>query len=501
MRLVAKFQFTTKSEGDTVAQAVNGTLDKWCARKFIRSDDGSTVIRHSGAPAVYERVSDEIDGQRCDTFSILEPIDDGHLQTDVNVLVDAERTAFRCRISIATDGGMIPADVSLRPPRFVREVVGLGLPWTLGVAGERVFARDFPVDVDDVTELEALMDAPQRRLPIIIVSELDGETLAGDVHERLSQDLCGLAHTVRLSREASWELTRRRGREWSCYNGAIRLLWPFRSNSYDHRAHPLWTIDNLLRVDTAVQARNRLRGIIGGWILEASTFVADDPIFHDFEVAKLRRAADEVRAAAKEDGDMKGLADAYAKENDALRSRVDEQDKEIATLRKNIEALNIALRSAPSASEAETDEAPPQTIAEAVAAARTKLAGRVLIASETDADIEDLNPSAGPPDKILRYLLTLGDLADALAKGPIGQSVPIWLRERNVECSTDSETAKTSEKGKRFRNRVVEGENVECEFHAKPAEGVSPDLCARIYFATGTEAPFVKVGYIGRHTA
>ena len=52
----------------------------------------------------------------------------------------------------------------------------------------------------------------------------------------------------------------------------------------------------------------------------------------------------------------------------------------------------------------------------------------------------------------------------------------------------------------RDRNQVVKGENVECEFHAKPAEGVSPDLCARIYFATGTEAPFVKVGYIGRHT-
>ena len=501
MRLVAKFQFTAKSEDDGVAQAVNGVLDKWSSRKFDRKDDGSVVIRRSGAPAAFERSSDEIDGKRRDTFTILEPIDGGDLQTDIDVLANAERTAFRCRISVATDGGIIPTGFPLRPPRFVREIVGLGMPWTIGVAGERVFARDFPIDVEDVPELEELMAAPQRRLPIVIVSELDGETLAGDIQERLSQDLCGLAHTVRLSHEAGWELTRSRGREWSCYNGAIRLLWPFRSNSHDHRAHPLWTPDNLLRVDTAVQARDRLRGIIGGRILEASTFVADDPAFHDFEVAKLRRAADQVRAAAKGDGDMNALADAYATENDALRARVDAQDREIATLQGNIEALTIALRSAPSAGEAEADEAPPQTIGEAVASARTKLAGRVVIANETDADIEDLNPSAGPPDKILRYLLTLGDLADALSQGPLGQSIPIWLRERNVECSGDSETAKTSDKGKRFRNRIVEGESVECEFHAKPAEGVSPDLCARIYFATGTEAPFVKVGYIGRHSA
>lgn len=57
----------------------------------------------------------------------------------------------------------------------------------------------------------------------------------------------------------------------------------------------------------------------------------------------------------------------------------------------------------------------------------------------------------------------------------------------------------SSEKGKRLRNRVIEGESVECEFHAKPTEGVPPDLCARIYFATGTQSPFVKMGYIGRH--
>jgi hypothetical protein len=56
-------------------------------------------------------------------------------------------------------------------------------------------------------------------------------------------------------------------------------------------------------------------------------------------------------------------------------------------------------------------------------------------------------------------------------------------------------------KGKRFRNRAVEGEGVESEFHAKRAEGVSPDLCARIYFETDTEARSMKVGYMGRHSA
>ncbi|WP_145206660.1 hypothetical protein [Sphingobium sp. B2] len=113
MRLVAKFQFTTKSEDDGVAQAVNDVLDKWSVRKFDRKYDGSVVIRRSGAPAAFKRSSDEIEGKRRDTFTILEPIEGGDLQTDIDVLADAERTAFRCRISVATDGGIISAPISV----------------------------------------------------------------------------------------------------------------------------------------------------------------------------------------------------------------------------------------------------------------------------------------------------------------------------------------------------------------------------------------------------
>ena len=66
---------------------------------------------------------------------------------------------------------------------------------------------------------------------------------------------------------------------------------------------------------------------------------------------------------------------------------------------------------------------------------------------------------------------------------------------------SDRYDRQTQRKGNRFPNRVVEVKSVEVEFHDKPVEGVSPDLCARIDFATGTDSPFVKVGYIGGHSA
>lgn len=502
MRVVAKVQLTAVSEGSDARQSAIEVLDRWRARKFTTTSDGDHVIRLSGARAELDQQSDTIDGRHLTIMSVLEPLEGGSLQTDIHFLTAEGRTAFRCVLRVGSDVGIAPAEVSIRPPRFVREIVALPFAWTVGRGGERVFAQCFPVDTDDVTALEELMVSPVRRLPMVIVSELDGETLAGDLHERLGQDLCGLAHVVRLSTEASWALTRSHGREWSCYNGAVRLLWPFRANRHDFRAHPLWTYDQMVdRFETAVEAREHLRSALASRIVEASTFVSDDPGFDDFQTAKVREAADRTRAIAAQDEDFVKLADLYAVENTALRARVDEQRADIERLEQNVESLVLSLRSSQATAADQQNDAPPQTIAEAVATARQTMSNQIVIARETDTAIADLNPAAGPPDKILRYLIELGKLADALAAGPLGLSIPIWLRNNGVDCSVESETSKGNVDAKRFRHRLIDGELTECEYHAKPSNSVSPDMCVRIYFTTALSAPLVRVGYIGRHAA
>lgn len=270
------------------------------------------------------------------------------------------------------------------------------------------------------------------------------------------------------------------------------------------RAHPLWTMDRLVsQVDDEAVARNRLRHDISRRILEASTYVPDDSVFAEFTKLHERHLADEARAAASSSPERS--KEEYEEQIAAQRAEIDRKDAEIRTLNDNIESLSMALRSMRPAEDTGSDEQPatdvaePQSVAEAVETARRELAGRVEIATETDADVAGLNSEAGPPEKILRYLRTLGELADQLEEGPLGQSVPIWLRTRGVDCSGESETSKNSEAGKRFRTRRVNGREVECEFHAKPSEGTSPDRCARIYFATSPTKPHVLVGYIGRH--
>lgn len=498
MRTVARFQFRSDDPAQTAADDIANIIENWAGRKFKRRDEASVEIAASGRQALFDQESDSVDNTSRKSFSLLEPVAGGHLQTNIQVLQSPTFVAFRATLSLGAEGGLAQPKVQIRSPRFVREVIKVGLPWRSGSGGERVFAQAFDVQRDEIDDLQALIASEQRRLPLVLVSEFHGQTLAGDLHEQIASDVCGLAHTVRLNNDAAWELTNRLGKEWSCYNGAVRLFWPFKFNRDNFRTHPLWTLDRITsRTNDPIEARDSFRNMLSRRLIEASTYVADEPAFAAFEETKFQHEVDEARRNSVAGGDFVALADSYAKENDALRKRVTEQEAQISTLQSNVESLTIALRSVPAeeSDSASATEAPPQSVGEAVATARRELVGRVAIATETDDDIAALNAAAGPPEKLLRYLRTLGELSDALESGePLGLSVPIWLRERGIDCSGDSETAKS-----RRRPLLIDGQEVDCEFHAKPSDGVSPDLCARVHFGIVDVAPRVRIGYIGRH--
>lgn len=502
MRVVAKVQFT--SEGASSRSDAAYAIERWSDAKFIRHADGSLTITRSGTNALFERVDEDVAGHGLTHFSILEPIESGNLQTDVRIVQTPNRTAVSTVLSLGSDFGITPIRIALRAPKFIRTTVDSLQIWTVGVGGERVFSSYVTAREDNLDDLQALVEFEHRRLPIVLISEYDGRTLAGNLHGLLASDLCGLAHVVRLETSGALELTKRWGAEWSCYNGAVRLMWPMRGSRGDPRAHPLWTRDRIMaRAEDEAVARDRLRNDIGRRVLEASTYVPDDSAFADFAKLAAREAADRARAAAA--GSPKRLKESYEQQIADQRAEIDRKDVEIKNLNDNIQSLSFALRTIQpadhmcSSEQLQSTVAEPQSVAEAVETARQELVGRVEIASEIDADIAELNPEAGPPEKMLRYLRAMGELADRLAEGPLGLSVPKWLEERGVDCSGDSETVKRSRAGKKFRQRTVNGREINCEFHAKPSNGVSPDRCARIYFGTSTEAPYVLVGYIGRH--
>ncbi len=70
----------------------------------------------------------------------------------------------------------------------------------------------------DVAGLAGLINATERRLPVILASRPPPL----DMH-RLAHEVAGLAHVFDLDEETSWELSRRYGRPHSAYLGAVKI--------------------------------------------------------------------------------------------------------------------------------------------------------------------------------------------------------------------------------------------------------------------------------------
>lgn len=240
MQIVAKFQFSAPTNDQVVADQIAEVIREWGRTKFEQDAAGSTLIRRSGVAAIFD-TQRQISGSSTETtFNVLEPVSGGQLQTQIRILETASRAHVRCTLSLRSDGGALLPYVAIRSPKFICDIIKLDKQWQVAEEAERIFAKCFGVrSKEEVETLWRLITATQRRLPVIVVSELQGETLGNDIHELISTDVCAIAHTCRLSTESSWELTNVCGKEWSCYNGAIRLYWPFRLNRDDYRVHPL----------------------------------------------------------------------------------------------------------------------------------------------------------------------------------------------------------------------------------------------------------------------
>lgn len=495
MRVVGKIQASAPNQGGA-AEDIARVVEAWADSKFDARDSGVAVIRRSRVEALVERQIDELDGSRLLRFEVLEPIDGGDLQTQIKVLNHADAVHLHCTLGVTSDVGVAPPNIDMFVPRVVREIIGLPLAWQASGSAERVFGRCFEVGPEEIGQLVELMGSALRRLPLVLFSELQGRTIAGNLHTLVASDLCGLAHVCRLSKDAGWELTKREGKAWSCYNGAVRLLWPFRGNRDNPFSHPLWTFDDLTRFgDSEFEVRDRLRQRLRSMLLEASTFVADEPAFGRFARAKVE--AQQARPAdTTSTDDLLTLADAQIA---SLREALADRDRQIETLNENIGALSTRQFAQTTAPQAQ-DETPPETIAEALEVAKSRFASVLAFPDDLADRLAELNPAAGPPEKALRYLATLAELSRSLAAGgSIGKSIPTWLGDRNVRCSEESETKANNSAARRRRTFRVGGESVYCDLHAKPNEGVSPDQCVRIYFAPATSAPHIRIGYVGRH--
>lgn len=487
-------------DGDRVRHAV----ESWLNSKGTVADDAVSIALRHGKMAKIERSRIESSLGTASDLILTEPTGGGVFRTSIALAETQDQIAVSVTLSAASST-LSPLAVDVHCPRIVRDLLspGFGGRWQYRGAFLNSSHKNFTGN-DGGDEFIALAWDPNRPVPIVAVSDEYGALLHPGILEALAEDLAGLGIVARLDPSASWRVTARKGKAWSCYGGAMRLYWPGIGAGSEPTSHPLWTPLRLLHgVADTETAAGRIRSQIRRRILGQSAFAVTEPV----AFARIRRAARQEELSALQTkstagADYKSLADEYFHALLKREAELEERDAQIEELRAQVSSLNVALRWKNEGEDAvEPDlEAPPSTVEEAVLVAMDRCSGTLVFGAAVNNGVKTLAPDAGPPDKILSYLLALSELTESKRKGPLGMTSIKWLEARGVIASGESETIRNSETEQKKRTWDDGAGEKRCfELHLKPSDVTSPDRCARIYFDFDEERQKTIVGWVGAH--
>jgi hypothetical protein len=438
---------------------------------------------------------------------------------DLDLAEEVRDSEFRTRLAFGTEGGAVACHCTLEAghrttriapitfdahcPKLVREVLAMECGWHSGRTPVRTSVLRC-IGADRGRELGQMICDPGRDLPLVVISEASGFLVHPNLDHFMARETLGHATSVLVDTDAAWEVTNSIGRQWSCFNGAIRVFWPGAAPEADPFAHPLWTATKLMeRTSSTEVAAQRIVRQVRRILTSVSTFSVRRPRLIDRVIAQAERdALDVERAAASDTSDFVALAETYAESNDNLRKENDNLQEEISHLQDVVANYKTMSKYAESVSEdvAPDESTPPQSITEAVETARAEHAEQLLFGDDVEDGLGNLAQDAGPPEKILAWLGVLAEASMKLQRDrSLGTALTDWLTKRGLTVSTEGQVIKSSkrEKAKRTwhdgqRRRVFLD-------HMKPTDATAPDRCVRIYYEWCSERKIMIVGWVGRH--
>ncbi len=517
MRTVASYAFSygaPAQDSQAAFEQSAQTIENWLAGKGKATPTGDVekIAYADGRNATLRRQKVAAEGCELRTYDLEEEISAGTFRTDIAVAWQGDALEVHCDLSVGGDTEVSPVRFDARCPQVLRDLLDMYV-WQFGSSS----LRTTPLYCEGQSggnDLIELIWSKTRSVPVVVISDQDGLVLHPGVAERMARDLAGLALVVRIDYQAAWSITGQKGRDWSCYNGAIRLYWPVWSTPEETaRRHPLWTATRLLsRVDDTRAAAERICNQVRRLILGQSAFSRRDTPVASRIRAAIRQQEDAerevVRARAREADDWEGLAETYLSESDSLRSERDALQQDVRDLEETISDLKAQLRNAQQALRYSSDpedvapdeEAPPATLWDAVESAGQRNEDVLVFGSDVLDGVSRLSDEAGPPDKVLYYLDQLAEMTRRRNDGDLGTSANGWLAARNVTASGESETIRNSPS--EMRRRTWDdgmGNRRAFEQHLKPNDAAPPDLCVRIYHDYDAIQRRTIVGWVGRH--
>ncbi len=385
--------------------------------------------------------------------------------------------------------------------------------------------RPWFIDSDaDIDQLFDLVMSTERRLPVFVLTEVDpARTLVRYDRfvlqpERLARRAVALAHVAVIPRDVTYEWTRLIGKVWSCFLGAVRTYWPGIDMDHDDpSAHPLAFPDRIrcfrFRGEAGEEAFERY--LVSRALEYAASRRFDPrgvPMFDEARQqadAMRRRAAGEAPDAAEvlraqlDERDRR--IETLEREITAWVEELDRHEKEVRRLRAEramlvarVDALEARLREAaaaePDAPRPEAWDDVPQWVAET-------LAGRLTLHPRAQRGIKDARYEN--LELALDCLeLLAGEYRDMM-RGVEGARERYEARrdELGVEVSGSISRGRAGEEGDEyFVTWPLEGNRrVFLESHVKKGRGFDERRCLRIYFFWDEDSQQVVVGWMPSH--
>lgn len=263
--------------------------------------------------------------------------------TEIGVGADpAGDVLFGTRLICTTRGEDVPFARSF--PGFVRAVVRPGFAEIDGVALQTESARVVSTK-DDVDDLIALLEAPSRRLPVIVLAlperseDPNDAILAAD---DLVRRTLGVAHVYVLTASTSFYLSDEFGKELSVFRQAVRLYKPGFNRWKDQPIrHPLWLparIASWKQEGTAEEGPRAFAHMLVQDVLAASVHRGDRedvlPAFNTVRQLAIREDRDRMKRSGTSADELLPL---YEQDNEKLRKDLDEQRQEFEGLFATVE--------------------------------------------------------------------------------------------------------------------------------------------------------------------
>ena len=417
------------------------------------------------------------------------------------------------------------AEVALTRPRIVLE-----LATRYGLHDQRTLSRKpwLLTTEQDLQTLKDLLTNPQRRLPVVVLTQPDKNRL--DVHVsdyllnpcELANRCCGLAHVVQLPWELGYKWTEMVGKPWSAYLGAVRTYMPGLDFDLDlPSAHPSTYAEKIVFWKSSGDERVG-EGPFTDFLIERLfqhlTFGRVDWRGLLFVPEARSKQAEIARQKVADEGDWKPL---YEEEIAALNEKIGELEKEaeeysddaIRTdrernaykeenrqLRYQVDTLRQAL-SERTGGKSETDISIPDSYDEMQDWVNRHLLGRLVLHSRALRALKD----AIYEDVTLVYkglaLLANEYRNQCLGRNDANEKFKARCDEFGLSFSRSISKERAGEQGDTYFVRFPTPSSPRqfLEWHLRKGSAKDDRLCLGIYFCWDDETQQVVVGWLPSH--